>query len=391
MMMVLLLWPSAARAEGLSRFGVGPCSGSSGAVRVDDVPLVFSTQVFPQLETGGVAASSAREQAEFLLSRVESALGEGAASRIVKWNFCVTSDEAATEVRGVLDQRYAGSERGAVSFVVGQLPRAGAHVALDVVAVDAGTGSARLDRREHESLQKLSLNPGNPPLCRVMPGSLVFVAGQAEAGNSIAEATRNTLRSLDATLQHLGLSFADVISVRSFVSPMDQAEAAVAEIQKIHRGPQSVVEWLAPGTIEIELLAASPGPALEPAERVEYITPPGMQASAVFSRVSRTHGPSLIFVSGLYGTSERSGGEEVPQIFANLEQLLKPAGGNLRNLAKATYYVSTDDSSARLNELRPKYYDPQRPPAASKAVVRGTGVPGKTVTLDMIAVPAPRE
>jgi enamine deaminase RidA (YjgF/YER057c/UK114 family) len=116
-----------------------------------------------------------------------------------------------------------------------------------------------------------------------------------------------------------------------------------------------------------------------------------MQASPVYSRVARTYGTSLIFVSGLYGTSSRSGAEEVNQIFATLEQLLKIAGGNLRNLAKATYFVSTEDASTRLNELRPKYYDPQRPPAASKAMVRGTGIPDKTLTLDMIAVPAPRE
>jgi len=389
--LVLLLWSPPTRAEGLSRYGNGPCAGSSGAVRVDQLPLVFSTQLFPIPEPGTVVAPGAAEQADFLLKSVEAALGEGGASRIVKWNFCVTSDEAASAVRSVLEQRYPGPEKGAVSFVVGQLSRAEAQVALDFVAVDIGSGTARVDRRPHELLQKLSLNPGAPPLCRVLPGSLVFVAGQAEAGTSIAEATRNTLRSLETTLQHLGLSFADVISVRSFVSPMDQAGAAVEEILKLHQGPQSVVEWLAPGTIEIELMAATPSPPMEPAERVEFITPPGMQASPVFSRVARTHGPSLIFVSGLYGTSERSGGEEVPQIFATLEQLLKPAGGNLRNLAKATYFVSTEDASARLNELRPKYYDPQRPPSASKAVVRGTGVSGKTVTLDMIAVPAPRE
>jgi enamine deaminase RidA (YjgF/YER057c/UK114 family) len=116
-----------------------------------------------------------------------------------------------------------------------------------------------------------------------------------------------------------------------------------------------------------------------------------MQPSPVFSRVARTYGTSLIFVSGLYGTSSRTGAEEVSQIFATLERLLKPAGGNLRNLAKATYYVSTEEASTKLNELRPNYYDPQRPPAASKAMVRGTGIRDKTLTVDMIAVPAPRE
>jgi hypothetical protein len=54
---------------------------------------------------------------------------------------------------------------------------------------------------------------------------------------------------------------------------------------------------------------------------------------------------------------------------------------------KATYYISTDEASAKLNQLRPRFYDPQRPPGASKAPVAGTGRAGKTITLDMIAVP----
>ena len=58
-----------------------------------------------------------------------------------------------------------------------------------------------------------------------------------------------------------------------------------------------------------------------------------------------------------------------------------------RSPAKATYYVSDNDASTKLNELWPKFYDPARPPAASKAQVFGVGVAGKSLTLDMIAVP----
>jgi enamine deaminase RidA (YjgF/YER057c/UK114 family) len=53
---------------------------------------------------------------------------------------------------------------------------------------------------------------------------------------------------------------------------------------------------------------------------------------------------------------------------------------------KATYYVSDADASAALNRLRPRYYDPKRPPAASKAQVAGVGVPDRTVVVDLIAV-----
>ena len=62
------------------------------------------------------------------------------------------------------------------------------------------------------------------------------------------------------------------------------------------------------------------------------------------------------------------------------------AGGDFRHLVKATYYVSDDPASRALNELRPRHYDPARPPAASKAMVAGVGAPGRAITLDMIAV-----
>jgi hypothetical protein len=55
-------------------------------------------------------------------------------------------------------------------------------------------------------------------------------------------------------------------------------------------------------------------------------------------------------------------------------------------LAKATYYVSNSEASGKLNELRPKFYNPQRPPAASKALVKSVGRNEMSVTLDMIAV-----
>jgi enamine deaminase RidA (YjgF/YER057c/UK114 family) len=75
-------------------------------------------------------------------------------------------------------------------------------------------------------------------------------------------------------------------------------------------------------------------------------------------------------------------------VFDRLKDILDRTGSDFRHLAKATYYVSADDASRKLNELRPRYYDPKRPPAASKAVVAGVGMTERTVTLDMIAVPA---
>ena len=61
-------------------------------------------------------------------------------------------------------------------------------------------------------------------------------------------------------------------------------------------------------------------------------------------------------------------------------------GTDLEHLVKATYYVSDDDASKGLNDVRPEFFNPQRPPAASKAMIRAVGRTERTVLVDMIAV-----
>jgi enamine deaminase RidA (YjgF/YER057c/UK114 family) len=67
--------------------------------------------------------------------------------------------------------------------------------------------------------------------------------------------------------------------------------------------------------------------------------------------------------------------------------VLKGTGSDWKHLVKATYYCSNNETSAKLNELRPKYYDPSRPPSASKALVNGVGRAARGLTIDMIVVP----
>src|SRR5262245_21239072 len=104
-----------------------------------------------------------------------------------------------------------------------------------------------------------------------------------------------------------------------------------------------------------------------------------MTASPIYSRVARHNHGKTVYVSGLYGMTGKDAAGEVEEIFTTLGGVLKKAGSDFRHLAKATYYVSTDDASRKLNELRPKYYDPKRPPAASKAMVPGVGAAGRSV------------
>ena len=74
-----------------------------------------------------------------------------------------------------------------------------------------------------------------------------------------------------------------------------------------------------------------------------------------------------------------------------LAALSRPASAAPACLARQAICTAlcavADEASKALNELRPRYYDPRTPPAASKAVVKDVGLEGRTITLDMIAAP----
>src|SRR5262249_12764094 len=121
-------------------------------------------------------------------------------------------------------------------------------------------------------------------------------------------------------------------------------------------------------------------------ESVTFLTPPGTTSTKVFSRIAQVNHGNLIYMSGLYGAKAQSAGDEVREIFQSLGEILPTTGSDFERLVKATYYISENLAGEKLNEIRPQFYNPTRPPAASKAKVKGVAEQGRTVSVDMIAV-----
>jgi enamine deaminase RidA (YjgF/YER057c/UK114 family) len=349
-------------------------TGGSRAAVVGDVPLVHTAQFM-------VAADgknrSAKEQVELVLEKVLGAIrsADGDAKQIVRLNVGVASLDTAGLVRETVARSFPKEKRPAVTFVVGKLPAPDSIVAMDAVAPGKLTGTA------------VRIVAGAAIL---PPGRRVYVSGQAEKGDSPADATRKTLASLRATLKWLELNDKHVVQCKAFLTPMSAAADVIREFNA-HFGdnppPLVLVEWESTLPIEIELIASAPG---EQTDTVEFLTPPGMTASPIYSRVTRVQSNRFIYTAGLVSSRSGNGEAQVADTFDRLAAILKDAGSDLNHLVKATYYVSTDDASQQLNKLRPRYYDPKRPPAASKARVAGTGVKDRALALDMIAVPARR-
>jgi enamine deaminase RidA (YjgF/YER057c/UK114 family) len=371
-------------------------TGTSRDVVVGPAALVHTAQLLPHDREGKLAGKGRpREQVAQLFANLTAALGSlpskpGLRDRVVKVNVYVARADVIPHVQQGCAAQFRGTVQPAVTYVVTSLPDPEALVALDaVVAVDEAPARVKL-----LSTRDVASPPCGAPLAILPAGPRVYVAGQAERGE-LPEATRKTLESLRATLRYLGLADADVVQLKAFLTPMSRVEEVAREVTRFYgegkTPPVVFVEWKSPATtpIEIELIAAARRGKEKPADSLEYLTPPGMQASPIYSRVARAHHDRTIYISGLYGPSGRSGEAQVLAIFDELGELLKKTGSDFKHLAKATYYVATEDTSRKLNELRPRFYDPKRPPSASKAMVGGSGREGCGITLDMIAVPAP--
>jgi enamine deaminase RidA (YjgF/YER057c/UK114 family) len=383
--LMLSMFPQSLMAESPVCIEPQAKTGSSSAVVVDNVPLVHTAQIRPQFP----AATSAG-QLRFVLRQLEDVLqsADSSLNDVVKLNVYVGSGSATAAVEEQLSELFSGPHKPAVSFVMAGLPNSAdvpTDVAIDAVAVSSRTGLKRVERLPPQK-------PGECGPAAILPaGPRVYISGQAEPGDgTLADATKKTMASLFATLKWLELTPSDVVEIKAFLQPMEQESVALAEIARSFGDdtppPVSLVGWESSLPIEIELVVAAR--SRENGPPVEYLTPPGMTASPLFARVARVDSPKTIYFSGVYGSTDEPNSEaEVRELFATTERLATAAGSDLHHLVKATYYVTNNDVSTWHNQLRRKFYDPQRPPAASKATVNGTGRARRSITWDMIAVP----
>jgi enamine deaminase RidA (YjgF/YER057c/UK114 family) len=355
-------------------------TGTSAAVVLDESALVHTGQIFPPRTPRTAAAG---KQLTALLDRLASDLKafHSSIDRVVKLNIHIARPADLPAIHKTLAARFAGKHKPAVCVSVGTPAVPGALVSLDAVAASQGTPT------------QVELTTAADAAFSVMPaGPVYYVAGQAENGKTLAEATRKTLESLKTTLAHYKREPRHVAQIKAFVSDMSKVAGARAEVEKLFGEgkvpPVVLVEWTMKTPIEIELIVSAEAAAKKEKDAIAYLTPPKMTPSPVYSRVARINHGRRIYTSGIYGCG-KDGEAQVKDFFDRLSTILKATKSDLKHLAKATYLVETDDASQQLNALRPKYYDPNRPPSASKAAIAATGKKGCGLIVDMIAVQKP--
>lgn len=372
---------------------VNPDNSFVNAVIVGGHALAHTGQILPVDARDRMRGKGkVNTQIRMTLENLGSALAAGGADfrSIVKLNLYAKDDEAAETLMEAIGRRFKGRRKPAVSLTVGAQPHADAVVSMDAVAIadrDWTPGVAGVELRRSRALPE-----GAAHVAVLPPGEQVYISGQAGHGK-LREATRGTLKSLQKTLDFLGVGRHHVVQVKAFLQPMEEAETVRQEIIGFFGEgkvpPLVFVDWKSSETvpIEIELVAWSGRGGETPGGRLEYLTPQGVKASPVYTRVVRVADLDTIYISGLHG----SGGDEqqVREVYKTMAVLLRKCGSDLKHLVKGTYYVTDEAISGTFGKLRTEIYDPQRPPAASKARVDSVGLKGKRITVDMIAVMPP--
>jgi enamine deaminase RidA (YjgF/YER057c/UK114 family) len=347
-----------------------------------NVPHLFTPQCYSErLEVSKHDNETLIRQALTQLDLCLLQSSTNARSAVLKLNFVVANEEVQSLIPSVITQAATNLANTPISIVTGALPN-GAAVGVDAVALyDWPVDRQRIRARE--------VSPGVAKICPA--GPRVYVSGQAEKGATPAEATALTIASLKRTLEWLGCETKDAVQAKCFLTPMGAADQVRAEFDKVFgkdQLPLVFVEWKSDLPIEIELIAHAP-PATADAPAIEFLTPPDMTASPVYSRVVRVNHGNWIYTAGLTHSSSDAN-QQVVGIYDQLQTIFKHANSDFGQLAKATYYVTNDATSKSLNELRPRYYDPKKPPAASKAVIPGLGKDENVnIMLDMIGISNP--
>ena len=387
LVLISLFTSSAESQSSLRRIDTDAAAGLSAAVVVENCQLIHTTQILPLDDDARFHGGTTNAQVDRVLERLEELMTACHATRerVVKLNVYVADAATRDVVRKRLADWFGPGSLPAVSYVATALPIAEARVALDaVIAIEQTAGETA------PGFGTLKGSGKNSAWSVLPRGDAIYIAGQAEPGE-LAEATWATLDSLLRTLRHMELDRRHIAAIKCFLQPMDRVAVVDQEVKRFFGAaaipPVSHVEWVS-GSLPIEIELIAYAPPIKGSETVSVSATPWLKASPVFSRVARIHGDRRIYVSGLYSTVDGNGEIQTRDIFRSLGEILTKSGSDMRHLAKATYYVSDDDASAQLNAIRPSIYDPQRPPAASKAVVKDVAAERRGIVIDMIAAPA---
>ena len=139
------------------------------------------------------------------------------------------------------------------------------------------------------------------------------------------------------------------------------------------------------------LAAAIAIPAL--ASAAEYMEKTPFQLSRAFSPGVVTEGGRIVWVAGQTATRDNAGNDiannfeaQVKQVFSQIDQIMKRAGGSLANIVTVTVSIKESRYGDRFVEMRKDYFQNGNYPASALITVTNFARPGIEIEIQAVGV-----
>jgi enamine deaminase RidA (YjgF/YER057c/UK114 family) len=141
-------------------------------------------------------------------------------------------------------------------------------------------------------------------------------------------------------------------------------------------------------TIAITLLALPLA-----ASAAEYLEKTPFQLSRAFSPGVVTEGGKIVWVAGQTATRDNAGNDiannfeaQVKQVFSQIDQVLKRAGGSLANVVSMTVFIKESRYGDRFVEMRKAMFQNGNYPGSALITVTNFARPGIEIEIQAIGV-----
>src|SRR5881392_935529 len=129
------------------------------------------------------------------------------------------------------------------------------------------------------------------------------------------------------------------------------------------------------------------------ASAAEYMEKTPFQLSRAFSPGVVTEGGRIVWVAGQTATRDNEGKDiannfeaQVKQVFSQIDQIMKRAGGSLANIVQVTVFIKESRYGDRFVEMRKDYFQNGNYPGSALITVTNFARPGIEIEIQSVGV-----
>ncbi|HZR70150.1 MAG TPA: RidA family protein [Burkholderiales bacterium] len=129
------------------------------------------------------------------------------------------------------------------------------------------------------------------------------------------------------------------------------------------------------------------------ADAAEYMEKTDFQKSRAFSPGVITEGGRIVWVAGQTATRDNDGRDiannfeaQVRQVFSQIDQVLKRAGGSVANVVQMTVFIKESRYGDRFVEMRKAYFPNDNYPGSALITVTNFARPGIEIEIQSVGV-----